>query len=159
MKSGHNYSNLIQSQTAFYKHEQLMIPDNCTKYENQHILWDITTNTPDGLTDWNHSYIPQFHLGGGGNHTCAHLGASLQHAPCIIWFHPLCSRRPDRQLLLIFLQIWMSHPCYIPRAAYISVSPFVRMANLLFSCSDSFEWPVPTWLISHGFTHLHMSLP
>ena len=43
-KSGHNYSNLAQSQMLIYKHEQLMVPDNWTKYyeQNNHILlWDI----------------------------------------------------------------------------------------------------------------------
>ena len=29
----------------FYRHEQCILPDNCTKYKyNHHILWDITTN-------------------------------------------------------------------------------------------------------------------
>ena len=31
----------------FYKHKQHIVPDNCTKYEQNHhiLLWDITTNT------------------------------------------------------------------------------------------------------------------
>ena len=33
-KSGHNYSNVAQSQILFYKHEKCIVPDNCTKYEN-----------------------------------------------------------------------------------------------------------------------------
>ena len=34
-----NYSNLAQSQMLFHKHEQCMLPDNGTKYEqNHHIL-------------------------------------------------------------------------------------------------------------------------
>ena len=46
-KSGHTYSNLAQGQILFCKHDQCMVPDNSTKYEqNHHILFrDIATNT------------------------------------------------------------------------------------------------------------------
>ena len=46
-RSGHNYSNLVQSHMLFYKHEQHIVPDYCTKHEQHHHirLWDITTNT------------------------------------------------------------------------------------------------------------------
>ena len=43
---GHNYLNLTKSQMLFYKHEQHIIPDNCTtRYDKNHhiLLWDITT--------------------------------------------------------------------------------------------------------------------
>ena len=40
-------NQIWQSQKLFYKHEQRMEPDNCTKYEQNHhiLLHDITTNT------------------------------------------------------------------------------------------------------------------
>ena len=44
-KSGYSYSNLAQSQMLFYKDEQCILPDNCTKYEHNHhiLLQDIST--------------------------------------------------------------------------------------------------------------------
>ena len=35
-------AQMPQSQMLLYKHKQCMVPDNCTKYEQNH-LWDITT--------------------------------------------------------------------------------------------------------------------
>ena len=32
-KNGHNYSNLTQSQILFYLHQQPMVPDYCTQFE------------------------------------------------------------------------------------------------------------------------------
>ena len=48
-KSGHNYSNLVQSQMRIDKRVQRMVPSQCTKYEQNHhcdiLFCDITTNT------------------------------------------------------------------------------------------------------------------
>ena len=40
-------TQIWQSQMLFYKHEQGIVPDNCTKYEQNHhiLLRDNTTNT------------------------------------------------------------------------------------------------------------------
>ena len=40
-------THILQSQMIFYKHEQGIVPDNSTKYEqnNNILLQDITTNT------------------------------------------------------------------------------------------------------------------
>ena len=47
----------------FYKHEQCMIPDNCTKYEQNHqiVLCDITTNTQN-LWKHYHNYRAKFYF-------------------------------------------------------------------------------------------------
>ena len=40
-----NYSNLAQSQMLLYKHQQHLVPDYCTIYEQNQVLhWNITTN-------------------------------------------------------------------------------------------------------------------
>ena len=63
--NSHNYSNLSQSQILFYMHEQPMVPDHGTQYEenpaSHHggILEDgLTDAWLDGRTNWTHSYIP-----------------------------------------------------------------------------------------------------
>ena len=46
-QSVHNYSNVVQIQMLFYKHEQHIVPDRATKYEQNHhiLLCNITTNS------------------------------------------------------------------------------------------------------------------
>ena len=45
-KSSHNYSNLAQSPMVFYKHDQHMVPDKCTEYEQKdHIFSEISQQT------------------------------------------------------------------------------------------------------------------
>ena len=46
-KRGHNYSKWAQSIILFYKHKYNMVPNYCTKYEQNHNIrvWDMTPNT------------------------------------------------------------------------------------------------------------------
>ena len=46
-KMNTNNPNLAQCQILFYKHKEQMVPDYCTKYEQNHctLLWHITKNT------------------------------------------------------------------------------------------------------------------
>ena len=61
LKNCHNYSNLAHRQILFYMHQQPMVPDHGTQYEENlasHHGWMHKDGHTDGVTDWTLSYIP-----------------------------------------------------------------------------------------------------
>ena len=50
-------TQIWQSKMLFYKHEQHIVPDNCTNYEQkQHILLQDSTATTQNLWKNSHNY-------------------------------------------------------------------------------------------------------